>query len=165
MKARDWYKVLAVLVASMVVAGCGMVSKQKYEEADVRATKAMTSLNEVTAALDKVKAENVKLEASLKQKLEQIVAIKAEARKASDELNAEVKKVSNELKMAREQVAAIAKELEQTKVKAREAEQLNAKAQGLEMQNKQLQMTIDKLKGMAVPKTEPDAPASGSGRR
>ena len=165
MKSRNWLKVLAVLVASMVLAGCGMVSKQKYEEADARASTATTRLNETTATLEKVKAENVKLDASLKQKLEQITAIKAEAKKASDELKAEFKKVADELKGAREQVAAIAKDLEQTKVKALAADQLAATIQKLTMENKQLQAAIEKLKAMAMPKTEPGTPAPDSGRR
>jgi chromosome segregation ATPase len=138
-----------------------MVSKKKYEDADARAAKATTSLNETTAALEKAKAENVKLEGSLKQKMEQIAAIKVEAKKASDELKAEFKKVSDELKAAREQVVAIAKELEQAKVKAKDAEQLTATIQKLTLDNKQLQTAIERLRSMAVPKGEPNAPASG----
>jgi predicted RNase H-like nuclease (RuvC/YqgF family) len=165
MKARDWRMVLAVLAASIMVTGCGMVSKQKYEEADARAAKATTSLNEMTAALEKVKVENEKLVASLKQKNEQIVTIKAEAKKATEELKAEFKKVSDELKAAHEQVAAITKDLEQAKVKVKEAEQLVASIQKLTLENKQLQATIEKLKSMAVPKAEPNAPAAGPVRR
>jgi len=161
MKARDWRKVLAVLVASMVVAGCGMVSKKKYEEADARALKATTSLNETTQALEKVKALNAQLETSLKQKAEQVAALRAEAKKASEAIKAEVKKLSDELKAARDQVGAIAKELSQAMTKAKEAEQLGTKVQALEQANKQLQMALERLKS-PVPKVESNAPTAGA---
>jgi predicted RNase H-like nuclease (RuvC/YqgF family) len=125
MKARDWCKALAVLAASLVVAGCGMVSKQKYEEADARALKATASLNETTAALEKAKAE----------------------------------------KTVRDQVGAIAKELDQARAKVKDAEQLSATIQKLTQDNKQLQAALDRLKSMAAPRTEPNVPAAGAATR
>jgi hypothetical protein len=77
MKARDLRLGLALLAGCWLVSGCNMVDKKKYDEADAMALQATTRLNDTTAALDKAKADNAKLETAAKQKDGQIASLKA----------------------------------------------------------------------------------------
>ncbi len=160
MKTRDWGMVLAVLAASMVVAGCGAEYKKKAEEADARALQATNNLNEATASLEKARAEVTKLEATLKQRTDQLAALRTESSKQIDSLKADVKRLSDELKAARDQIAAVTQQLGQANAKVREGEQLGQK---LDQENKRLQGLIERLKVQPAPKPEAGTPAPAPG--
>jgi chromosome segregation ATPase len=164
MKARDLGLGLTLLAGCWLVSGCNMVDKKKYDEADARALQATTRLNDTTAALDKAKADNAKLETAAKQKDGQIASLKAETKQALDAARAEMKKVSDELKAAKDRLDNLARQLEQATAKAKDADQLSATVQKLEQENKKLQAMADKLKTQAA-KTEPNAPTTGAATR
>ncbi len=165
MKARDLGLGLALLAGCWLVSGCNMVDKKKYDEADARALQATTRLNDTTAALDKAKADNAKLETAAKQKDSQIASLKAETKQALDAVKAEMKKVSDELKAAKDRVDGLARQLEQANAKAKDADQLGATVQKLEQENKKLQATVEKLKTQVAAKSEPNAPTTGAAPR
>jgi chromosome segregation ATPase len=164
MKARVCVMGLALVAASWLVAGCNMVDKKKYEEADARAVQATTRLNDTQAALDKAKADCAKLESSLKQKDNQLAALKAENKQAADAAKAEVKRLSDELRAAQDKASNLSSQLDKANAKAKEADQANATVQKLEQENRRLQALADRLKAQAA-KAEPNAPGTGAAPR
>jgi archaellum component FlaC len=163
MKTRSVLAVLAVMAASLVVAGCGEKYKKMHQDTLVRAEKAEQQQAQTAQELEKVKAEKARLETSVQTLSRDVAALRktaddlqATARKANAALEAAIK----EKKDVQDQLNEVAKSLTSLKAQVQEKD---AKIAQLDQANKGLQQTVEKIKAEAAAKAQSATGGAGAG--